>query len=195
MTSLIMWQPWQGKGFETLRLTETSDNIQADGVVLGVRDGKPFRMRYRVECDNHWITRTAEACLLEDGAIKVSIRQAAEGKWTDGQGNSLPDLDGCIDIDFAASPFTNTLPIRRLSLREGQSRDIAVVYFGLPDLKLSSVQQRYTCKRYHDSADGGLYLYEGLFRKFSADLPVDRHGIVNEYPGTWRRIDWPNITG
>lgn len=194
MTDIVMWQPWHGKGFEILRLRQGADYVHADGVVLGVRDNQPFRMRYRVECDGDWVTRSVDATLLDAGASEVSLRRVADGKWIDGDGNRLPGLDGCIDIDFAVSPFTNTLPIRRLRLAEGRSQDIAVVYFSLPNLAVSQVHQRYTCKRALDAA-GGVYLYEGIFRKFAADLPVDAEGIVTEYPQTWRRCAWPDLAG
>jgi hypothetical protein len=61
-----------------------------------------------------WVIRTLDLettagqtlCLVKDG----------NGRWTDQRGAHLPRFDGCIDIDLGGSPFTNTLPIRRLDL-------------------------------------------------------------------------------
>jgi hypothetical protein len=91
-------------------------------------------------------------------------------------------------VDLSATPFTNTLPIRRLSLREGESSEIGVVYVDVPVMRLDVSRQRYTCLE--RDADGGLYRYEdrGSFRGFAADLPVDADGLVLDYPGIFRRL-------
>jgi hypothetical protein len=47
---------------------------------------------------------------------KLELISDGRGKWTDASGNPLPALDGAIDMDLSVSPFTNTLPIRRLRL-------------------------------------------------------------------------------
>jgi len=89
-------------------------------------------------------------------------------------------LAGCIDVDFTASPFTNTLPIRRLGLGVGQSARLRVVYIRVPALEIRPATQTYT------RLDATHYRYEsGTFR---ADLPVDEDGLVLDYPGLWRRI-------
>jgi hypothetical protein len=85
------------------------------------------------------------------------------GRWTDGLGRLLPALDGAIDIDLSASPFTNTLPIRRLLLARGSSADIRAVYVHFPDLAILADPQRYTCleplRRYrYESLDSDFVL-------------------------------------
>ena len=47
-------------------------------------------------------------------------------------------------------------------------------------------EQRYTCLR-----QGRRYLYEGLFRGFSAELELDEAGLVLDYPDTFRRVAMP----
>ena len=37
---------------------------------------------------------------------------------------------------------------------------------------------------------GGRYRYDGLFRDFTAELPVDEDGLVLDYAETFRRV-WP----
>jgi hypothetical protein len=44
----------------------------------------------------------------------------------------MPQLGGAIDIDISITPFTNTLAIRRLNLRRGQSEEIIAVYIRVP---------------------------------------------------------------
>ena len=43
--------------------------------------------------------------------------------------------------------------------------------------------QRYTCLQ-----AGRLYRYEAADRTFAADLPVDEHGVVGDYPTLFRRV-------
>lgn len=49
------------------------------------------------------------------------LKSDGNGHWKDHKGELFPDLGGCNDIDLYFSPFTNTLPIRRLLLKPGKS--------------------------------------------------------------------------
>ena len=91
-------------------------------------------------------------------------------------------------MDLSVTPFTNTLPIRRLVLRDGESSEIADVYVTVPVMEQGVSRQRYTCLE--RGPEGGLYRYEdrGIFRGFTADLPVDAEGLVLDYPGIFRRM-------
>jgi hypothetical protein len=85
-----------------------------------------------------------------------------------------------MDVDIMITPFTNTLPIRRLNLRVGEAQGIAVAYVRVPNLALSRVEQRYICLSLDQS--GGLYRYESPESGFSANLKVDTDGLVLDYP-------------
>jgi uncharacterized protein len=97
----------------------------------------------------------------------------------------MPELEGCIDIDISATPFTNTLPIRRLGLKPDQSEELTVTYIRVPELLVGPERQRYGCLE--DQAEGGLYRFEALPSGFTASLPVDADGLVIDYPGLFRR--------
>jgi hypothetical protein len=96
---------------------------------------------------------------------------------------ALPSLDGCLDVDLSATPFTNTLPIRRLNWQPGQSVELRMVYVDVPSLHLSVYPQRYTCL---DAS--GRFRFEALRSDFTADLTVDLDGLVVDYPGLFRRV-------
>ena len=68
-----------------------------------------------------------------------------EGHWRDGRGLELSAIEGCIDIDIAATPYTNTLPIRRLQLAEGERQPISVAYISTPDFQVTRAEQAYSC--------------------------------------------------
>ena len=48
-------------------------------------------------------------------------------RWGEVNGAHRPELDGCVDIELACSPFPATLPIRRLPLEVGDAAEMPVV--------------------------------------------------------------------
>jgi hypothetical protein len=116
------------------------------------------------------------------GAHGKKLTTDGAGSWTDGSGAPLAHLSGAIDVDLSASPFTNTLPIRRLLLAQGRSADILVAYIAFPELTVAIDRQRYTCLEPDRS-----YRFESLDSDFSRDIEVDGDGLVVTYPGLFRR--------
>jgi hypothetical protein len=88
-------------------------------------------------------------------------------------------------VDVSETPFTNTLPIRRLGLASGEYADISVAYFDGTELQPWPEPQRYTCLEKGEG--GGLYRFVSLDGGFTADLAVDADGLVVDYPGLFRR--------
>jgi hypothetical protein len=108
-----------------------------------------------------------------------------EGRWQRRSGEAVSELEGCIDVDISATPFTNTLPIRRLGLEPGEFEELAVAYIRVPELLVGAERQRYGCLRVQ--GDGELYRFEALPSGFTAELPVDTDGLVIDYPGLFRQ--------
>lgn len=181
----VYWQPWDEPGLEHLHLRQDAGAIAANGMILRVQESRPFRFHYEVRCDSLWRVREAVITRLDDRRV-ISLRSNGEGVWTDGDGAALPHLDGCIDIDISASPFTNTLPIRRLHLKPGAAEVIAVVFIDAPQMQVSVEQQRYTCLE--SGVEGGAYQFLSLDGGFTARLPVDADGLVLDYPGLFKRV-------
>jgi uncharacterized protein len=186
MERRMMWQPWTGPGLESLRLVEDADGMLADSVVIGVDEGRPFAIRYAIRCDAAWHVRDVEIASLEGQATTLALASNGMGRWTDGSGEHVPSLDGCLDVDLSATPFTNTLPIRRLSLAPGWATEITVVYIAVPALTVGVSRQRYRCLTW--GAGGGAYRFETGAGDFKADITVDADGLVVEYPQIARRV-------
>jgi hypothetical protein len=184
MSSAVVarWQAWDGHGIEHLVLREGAREIVAESVVVSSADSTPFALRYRIRCDKSWRVRSAEIALVGSDR-KIEIAGDGKGNWSDASGKRLPTLAGAIDIDLSATPFTNTLPIRRLKLRAPQSAEIVTVYILVPALTMTTDPQRYTCleplKRYR---------YDSIDSDFTRDIEVDRRGMVVTYPGLFRRL-------
>src|SRR5947209_854617 len=173
----VVWAATRWPGLDHLHLRVDADEVHADGVVIGVADNRAFRARYRVRCTPKWQVRDVHIMLLDSGEHVLHITSDGEGHWQADHGTPLPQLDGCLDVDISATPFTNTLPIRRLRLQIGESSELSVAYIELPSLELTADRQRYT------ALASDLYRYEGLTTDFTADLSNDKDGLVVEYPG------------
>lgn len=186
MDRTVMWMQWNNLGMEQLHIENNRLGTNVDGVVVGIRDGRAFRARYQVDTTADWQVRHFRIELLQSDGAMLSLRSNRAGQWWRSNDTALPDLNGCLDIDLAATPFTNTLAIRRLALQPGEMRQLTVVYITVPELTIRALPQRYTCLE--TSSQGSVYRYEALSRNFSADLLVDRDGLVIEYPQAFRRI-------
>ncbi len=182
----VLWQPWNDLGMEHLYLHEDAEGVHADGLSILHEGDAVIRLRYQIRCTASYGVREARVVLLEPEERSVILQAHADGTWTAGDGRSLPALEGCIDIDINASPFTNTLPIRRLRLAPGQSAELLVAYITVPALEVYPAPQRYTCLSVE--RDQSVYRYEGLGTNFRAEVRVDMDGLVVEYPELCRRL-------
>ncbi len=182
-----MWTPITRPGLEHLKLTELPKRVTVSSLIIGIDKDAPYRVRYEVGCDPDWQVRRLDIDLLDLAAPQgLYLVSDGAGDWATADGEPLPALAGCLDVDISATPFTNTLPIRRLKLKKGESAQINVVYITLPSLEYKALQQNYTCLDLHDT--GGVYRYESPAHNFSADLITDRDGFVVDYPGQFRRV-------
>ena len=180
-----MWVPWEGPGLEHLRLVTSGSGVVANGLVIGLEAGRPFRISYEIRCDGRWRVREVRVATPDSERPVIELLANGEGRWNGRGGEPLPELDGCIDVDISATPFTNTLPIRRLGLEPGESEELVVTYVRVPELLVGPERQRYGCLE--AQVDGGLYRLEALPSGFTAELPVDADGLVIDYPGLFRR--------
>jgi len=179
---IARWHDWSGRSIEHLVLKEGRNQIAADGSIIATVDNNAFAMRYRVLCDSSWRVKKVEITAIGSD-LSAELASDGVGNWTDGSGAALPQLGSAIDIDISITPFTNTIPIRRLKLQAGQSEVILAVYIHLPSLAITTDRQRYTSLE-----AGRRYRYESLDTDFTRDIEVDAHGLVVSYPGLFRRV-------
>jgi hypothetical protein len=108
-----------------------------------------------------------------------------DGRWTV-DGAARPDLDGCVDVDIAATPLTNTFPIRRLTdVPIGEAVTSAVAWVDVPALRVTRVDQTYERLGHLDGLARWRYR-DPLHGAFL--LAVDDEGLVVDYEGFARRI-------
>ncbi|WP_026354984.1 putative glycolipid-binding domain-containing protein [Massilia niastensis] len=179
------WATQQGGGCEHLALSYTDELVIAEGVVIGPASGnlfpgELFGVAYVVRCDAHWRVREVEVQVA--GGASLLLGADGEGRWSGADGESIPALDGCIDVDLSCTPFTNTLPLRRLGDRLRQRQDIQVAFIELPSLALRPAHQAYTCLA------PGRYRFDSPADAFTAEIETDAEGLVLRYPGLFTRI-------
>ncbi len=181
----VVWKPLEYQGLEHLTLTEQKHAVLVESVVIGVNEQGAFRLNYRLECDSRYSIRKVNMTLA--GGAELHLRSDGQGHWFKRDGQLIPALNGCLDVDIAATPFTNTLPIRRVMWHPGQVTAFNVVYVSMPDLSVRVEAQRYTCVEHCE--DGRLFGFEQLSSGFSALLRVDADGLVIDYPELFSRVE------
>jgi hypothetical protein len=182
----VIWNQLIDSGTEHLILY-VGAQIEADGLVVGMLKDSAYRLQYQIVCDANWnVQKVSVSNLLTHK--EFALTKNGED-WLDERNHPIEALKGCSDVDIMVTPFTNTLPIKRLKLAEGKSKEIAVVYVPVPELNLSKLNQRYTCLS--QNKEGGVYRYENISSGFTSDLKVDADGLVVDYPGIFKLM-WKN---
>lgn len=183
MQADAVWAAIRWPGLEHAVLSGSSRAPRLDSLAVLVLGERPFRVSGRLTCDAGWRVRRLAVAVSGPGSpsrSRLVLRADGEGQWLDAvRHGSVPELDGCVDVDPSSTPLTNTLPICRLGLSPDMTRDVAVAYIQIPELTVSAVAQRYTCTS--RDRDAACYRYES--GRFRVDLRVDEHGTGPGLPG------------
>ena len=179
--SRMRWRRLDVPGREQARAELTTAGWRLTGELHVQEAGVAARLRYEIQCDGEWRTRTALIEGEADGAaIRFTLAADGAGSWTR-DGTPMPELAGALDVDLGFTPATNTLPIRRLSLAVGESAPVRSAWLRFPELRLEPLEQTYTREaeqsfRYRAVVDG---------EPFVAHLDTDSFGRVLRYEGLW----------
>jgi hypothetical protein len=175
---------WESTYVNTIEFTaiKFKDNIEVNGQITGQGLGKLLNVNYQLEINNQWEVQKIKINLQSDSSFNITLLKNKNKQWTNEKGEIIPALNNCTDIDITLTPFTNTLPINRLNLGVGESKEIEVIYFDLTTHNFNPSKQRYT------NLGNGTYKYESLASGFTANLKVDSDGFVLNYPGIWHRV-------
>lgn len=179
---VVLWRREDLPGLEYCAMRQGTDGWQLEATVLGALDGLPMKVSYQVVCDTDWRTRSVEVrCVQAADERRLALRADTDGRWWNGA-EEVATVRGSVDVDLGASPSTNTLPIRRLSLAVGESHELTAAWVRFPDLEVSPLRQRYT------RTGERTYRYESVESDFTAELTVDDDGLVMSYLGIWERV-------
>jgi uncharacterized protein len=172
----------EGHGHSMARVERLESGWLCQAVEVLIEPRETSACSFTVWLDQQWATREVEVNALSgQGQRRLSLRADEMRDWWR-DGHPVPDLKGCVDIDIAAAPLTNTFPIRRLdSLAVAEKRTVPVAWVNVPSLHVERVEQTYRRLgpgrwEYSDPAHG------------TFQLTVDDHGFVIDYEGLASRV-------
>lgn len=165
---------------EHVSVHELPDGWLIDGTAISVFEQSPALTEYKITCDSDWRTTSVNVSVNRASTIRAITAAVNNGRWTI-NGAEHHEFDGCTDIDLGITPFTNTLPIKRLKLGIEESAPAAAVWVQFPDLSIETLHQTYT------RVSKTIYRYASS-SGFTADLTVDDFGIVTQYGDLWSMV-------
>ncbi len=181
----VRWSTWDGAHDEQFTLTWENEGWTASGIV-GLE-----RAQYVVRLSALWHVR--QFLLFRDlDEPDLWLATDGAGRWGEVNGAHRTDLDGCVDVALACTPFTATLPIRRLPLQIGDAADLLVAAIDVETLGIAVERHRYhrvgdrqwrrtRCSdATTDTADAAPAVDE---------FDVDEFGLVTAQAGAFRRAD------
>jgi uncharacterized protein len=175
----ILWQGLIAPSMERFIVSATSGGFEFSGLILQAHGDAPHVVRYVIQVDDSWRTRSVEVELEDGGRREIKLTSDGGGHWSrDGQ--TIGELDGCVDVDLEWSPSTNTLPIRRLGLEVEESRAVTAAWLRFPSLQVQRLDQSY------ERLAERRYRYRS--GRFTADLATDDDGLVLEYGVNWNAV-------
>lgn len=200
MNRSVIWSRPDPFGVELAQIVLHPDHLGAQGVAIG-SDPLPYRLEYELETGPGFVTERLRVQAVGQGWSRhLDLRRDPAGSWAVSSSatgevalpppaTSLPRLEDALDCDLEWSPLTNTMPILRHALQSGgEFHDFQMAWVSVPDLGVRSSLQRYVFVRKHE--DRAVIRYESRDSGFKADLTVDPQGIVTDYPGIGRSIDY-----
>jgi hypothetical protein len=101
------------------------------------------------------------------------------GRWGEVNGAHRPELDGAYDLTLDCTPFTYSLPIRRLPIRVGHAADIRLLVVDVETLGVITAEETYervATDRWRVTRDGA-----------SVEFDVDEFGLPLDVPARFRR--------
>ena len=180
---VLAWQRSdENVGHSFARVERLPDGWLCHGSEVVAGPSATLACGFRVDLDAGWGTRAVEVwSVSRSGERRLRLTADVGGRWWR-NGTRAPDLDGCIDVDVAATPLTNTFPINRLAgLAVGASATSPVAWVDVPELSATRVDQTYQrladrLWRYSDQRHGAF------------ELSVDDDGLVVDYTGFASRV-------
>ncbi len=148
------------------------------GTAVFKENDTPAFARYEVTCDDAWrAVRGVIRGQLGERAIDVTFARDAT-RWTM-NGVTMPDVDGCVDLDFGFTPATNIFQLNRIALPIGARAEFDVAWFDLSSDALTRLPQIY------ERRDEWRYWYESPTVGYEAELEIGESGFVAKYPELW----------
>jgi uncharacterized protein len=166
------WTTWDGEHTEHLSLRWENEAWTATG-----RVGRE-EVEYVLRLSPLWQVR--QFLLFRDlPDPDLWLGTDGQGRWGEVNGAHRPELDGTHDIALDVTPFTLSLPIRRLPLRVGDRFELAVLRV---DVETLAVEPATVAYHRLDERRWKITCGEPV------EVIVDAYGLVTDLPGRFRRV-------
>lgn len=177
----IVWENKETFGCEYLKCLITDTAVHAESTVIYLGPGAPVQLNYQIEMDRSWRTKLVN--IYSKSGQSLQLNSIDSGKWADKNGTIMAELDGAVDVDLSATPFTNSLPVNRFNWKPNQQRVLEMVYISAPSLEVFKMKQTYT----FIELKGEVRIFNFKSPGFESFISVDEKGFVVDYPGLFVR--------
>jgi hypothetical protein len=172
----LSWKGLEDQTFEHCSITRTPGQMVVQSKIEGAVNNEHTIVEYVLELDNAWMVNSVEVKMTQPATRSIKLTHNKYGEWVDSDLHTWPELDGCMELDISLTPFTNTLPIKRLWFKPGESHEIKVVYFDLPAFDIRIQTQRYTY------LGDNVFRFESLDTGYTNEITFNASGFVQHYP-------------
>lgn len=170
----MRWRHTGDGSLETLTIRWENEGFTVNGEV------ERERIQYVLRLSATWQVR--QFLLFRDmDDPDLWLATDGSGRWGEMNGAHRTELDGAYDLSLRCTPFSHTLPIRRLPLLDGHTAEIPVVQVDPETLEVRTVLHRYTrLDERHWRVEAG---------EFEAgEFEVDEFGLVVDLPPRHERV-------
>jgi hypothetical protein len=166
------WRRVDEPGLELMTLSRSPSGLTVRSTLVHA-GAENCALRYFWTLDTSWRTRTLRLERTEPVEKSLVIERTGDTDWRI-DGEARPDLAGCHEVDVSATPFCNSLAIRRMNGADGE---LLALFVDAPALTCQPSRQRYE----HLGPRAWRYVDKGVSDGFTARLDVDEEGLIATY--------------
>lgn len=168
----VRWTTWDGAHAEHLTIRWENEAWTASG-----RVGRE-QVEYVIRLSPWWQVR--QFLLFRDlPEPDLWLGTDGQGRWGELNGARRPELDGAHEVALDITPFTLSLPIRRLPVHVGAGFELTVLEIDVETLSVEPIMVDY-----HRTTERGWRISR---RGETLDVIVDEFGLVTDVDGAFRR--------
>jgi hypothetical protein len=173
-----LWRRLDTPGHEACHLQLSSTRWRLEGNAVFRYESGPASIVYSVDCSVSWETLSGQVQgRLGDRRIDYAI--ARRGRAWMVNDILIPGLEHLVDLDLGFTPATNLLPLRRVSIHQGEAAQLPAAWFDIDAGTLTELPQTY------ERRDELAFWYEAPSLGYKGLLELAPNGFIRRYPGLW----------
>lgn len=182
MKRKISWRGLDTDTIETCTIDLSENEILIQSVIKSKHQPVDIHCEYQIRTNASWVVKSFDVTYSYGNVNRRIYGLRNDTGWII-NGKPHEDFNNCVDIDITLTPFTNSLPINRLTWELNKPMIIEVVYLDVLENVIRVAKQQYTRKSETS------YNFQNVPNDFEADIIVDNEGFVVHYPNLFERKD------